>query len=459
MRQRIPIDQLAVGMHVVGLDISWLRTPFLRSRWKVSDPSQIETLKACGARFVDVEVEQADESAQPSPEEETAKEDLKSESRSAGEECPTNPSGPKTSVEEELPRASETHRTVEVKPPQGRSAKAHHPTSPPVPPTSLDEELPQARETHTAAKNIIAKVMGDVRLGREINTEAAAQVVDNMIDSMLHNPDALISMSRLKSYDEYTFFHSVNTAILALGLGRHMGMSRDALYLLGLGVFLHDVGKMKVPLEILNKPDRLTNQEYEIIKQHALRGAELLTETKGLREAAIRPALEHHERINGTGYPFGRKQEELSLFGMIGAVTDIYDAITTDRVYHKAMPPHEALQYLYQVAQRGHVQAELVARFVRCIGVYPVGSCVRLNTNELGVVERLSHKRPLEPTLLLVRDAQETVIAPPRVLDLAVQTRKPIRTIAGVVLPAPYGIDPNLILDESIRSRPKSWVA
>lgn len=458
MHRRIPIDQLAVGMHVVGLDISWLRTPFLRNRWKVSDPSQVETLKACGARFVDIEDEQAAELGQPSPEGEIAKEDLASEGRSKSEDRPATPSGALTSPDEHVPRSREGHQAVEAKP-EGRSLKSHRPTPPPVSPTSLDEELPRARETHTAAKNIIAKVMGDVRLGREINTEDAAQVVENMIDSMLHNPDALISMSRLKSYDEYTFFHSVNTAILALGLGRHMGMNRDALYLLGLGVFLHDVGKMKVPLEILNKPDRLTSQEYEIIKQHALRGAELLTETKGLREEAIRPALEHHERVNGTGYPFGRKQEELSVFGMIGAVTDIYDAITTDRVYHKAMPPHEALQYLYQVAQRGHIQAELVSRFVRCIGVYPVGSCVRLNTNELGVVERLSHERPLEPTLLLVRDAQEALIAPPRVLDLASQTRKPIRTITGVVLPAAHGIDPNTILDETIRSRPKSWVA
>lgn len=420
MRKRIPIAQLAVGMHVVGLDISWLRTPFLKHRWQVSDPSQIDTLKACGARFVDVAIDHRDPASQNSPEEVTAIVDSEAESR----------------------------------PGEGDGQPDH-----PVPQISLDEELPRARETHTAAKNIIAKVMGDVRLGREINTEKAGKVVDNMIDSMLHNPDALISMSRLKSYDEYTFFHSVNTAILALGLGRHMGMSRDALYLLGLGVFLHDVGKMKVPLEILNKPDRLSSQEYEIIKQHALRGAELLTETKGLREEAIRPALEHHERVNGTGYPFGRKQEELSVFGMIGAVTDIYDAITTDRVYHKAMPPHEALQYLYQVAQRGHVQVELVSRFVRCIGVYPVGSCVRLNTNELGVVERLSHERPLEPTLLLVRDAHGSLIAPPRVLDLAAQTRKPIRNISEVVLPVTQGIDPNLILDEAIRSRPKSWVA
>lgn len=309
------------------------------------------------------------------------------------------------------------------------------------------------------AKTIIAQVMNDVRMGREINTEAAAQVVENMVDSMLHNPAALTSMSRLKSYDEYTFFHSVNTAILALGLGRHLGMTRDSLYVLGLGVFLHDVGKMKIPLEILNKPARLTTEEYEVIKQHALRGAELLTETKGLREAAIRPALEHHERINGTGYPFGRKQDELSLFGMIGAVTDIYDAITTDRVYHKAMPPHDALRYLYQVAQRGHVQADLVSRLVRCIGVYPVGSCVRLNTNELGVVERVTEERPLEPTLLLVRDAQEHVIVPPRVLDMAAQTKRPIRTITGVVSPASYGIDANAILDESIHARSKSWVA
>ena len=408
-------------MQVVGLDISWLKTPFLRHRWRVSDLAQIDSLKASGARFVDVEVDDERQASSSVSSAEADGKQIRSEGPPA--ESPQPP----------------THQAVQ-----------------PIP---YEEALPRARETHQAAKTIIAKVMGDVRMGREINTEAAAQVVDGMIDDMLHNPAALLSMSRLKSFDEYTFFHSVNTAILALGLGRHMGMDREALYLLGLGVFLHDVGKMKIPIEVLNKPARLTSEEYEIIKQHALRGAELLNETKGLREEAIRPALEHHERVNGSGYPFGRKREELTTFGMIGAITDIYDAITTDRVYHKAMPPHEALQYLYQVAQRGHVDAEMVSRFVRCIGVYPVGSCVRLNTNELGVVERLREERPLEPTLLLVRDAQDHVIAPPRLLDLAAQTKKPIRSITGAVAPVTQGIDVNVLLDESIRSRPNSWVA
>ncbi len=444
MRKRIPIADLSVGMQVVGLDISWLKTPFLRHRWRVSDPSQIETLKSSGARFVDVEMEQEDQPAPSAPSEEI-------------------PRATETSTALAPHNAQASHAAV-IDPPRtdasaSPAARAPRPTLPPGPRTSLDEELPRARETHQAAKQIISKVMGDVRMGREINTEAASQVVDNMIDSLINNPDALISMSRLKSYDEYTFFHSVNTSVLALGLGRSMEMSRDELYLLGLGVFLHDVGKMKVPLEILNKPAKLTTEEYEIIKQHALRGAELLTETTGMREEAIRPALEHHERVNGTGYPFGRKKEELTVFGMIGAVTDIYDAITTDRVYHKAMPPHEALQYLYQVAQRGHVETDIVSRFVKCIGVYPVGSCVRLNTNELGIVERLREARPLEPTLLLVRDAQEHVLAPPRLLDLAAQTKKPIRSITGPVAAGTLGIDANVILDDAIRSRPSTWVA
>lgn len=421
MRKRISIADLSVGMQVVGLDISWLKTPFLRHRWRVSDLSQIDSLKASGARFVDVEVD--DEGQAPSS---------VVHAKAGGKE-----------VGGEVPSAA---------PPQPLSLQA-------VQPIPHEEALPRARETHQAAKTIIAKVMGDVRMGREINTESVAQVVDGMIDDLLHNPAALLSMSRLKSFDEYTFFHSVNTAILALGLGRHMGMDRETLYLLGLGVFLHDVGKMKIPIEILNKPARLTSDEYEIIKQHALRGAEVLNETKGLREEAIGPALEHHERVNGSGYPFGRRREELTTFGMIGAITDIYDAITTDRVYHKAMPPHEALQYLYQVAQRGHVDTEMVSRFVRCIGVYPVGSCVRLNTNELGIVESIREERPLEPTLLLVRDAQEHVIAPPRLLDLAGQSKKPIRSITGALAPVTQGIDVNGLLDESIRSRPNSWVA
>ncbi len=313
-------------------------------------------------------------------------------------------------------------------------------------PTSFEDELPAARQVYAAAKHIVEDAMQDARMGREINMERVNRVVSEMADSLLRNADALTSLSRLKRFDEYTFYHSVNTAVLALALGRRLRYDRSSLHRLGIGTLLHDIGKTRIPLEILNKPGKLAAQEFEIMKQHALRGAELIAKTTGLDERCVRPALEHHERVDGTGYPFGRRKAELSLFGMIAAVADIYDAITSDRCYHQAKPPHEALRFLYGLGQRGHLHMGLVQRFIKIVGVYPVGSCVALNTGEIAVVSRLNHRQPLRPTVLIVERAGSR-LAKPVELDLDEQAGTPLRAIETVIDPKAIGVDASLVLD------------
>ncbi len=407
-RKRIPIEQLTVGMRILALDRSWLETPFVRHRMRVTAQKQIDTLKACGVRVVEVEVHEGAEGT-----------------------CASDP---------EMATSGSL---------AGRPAEVHANSQPSPPVTSFEEELPIARQVYREAKRIVEQAMHDVRMGREINADAVNRVVAEMADSILRNEDALASLSRLKSFDEYTFFHSVNTSILALALGRKLDMDRTALQQLGIGSLLHDIGKTKVPLEVLNKPGRLDPDEYEIVKQHALRGAEILSRTTGVKDEIVRPALEHHERVDGTGYPFGRTQKDLSLFGLISSVVDIYDAVTSDRVYHKAKTPHEALQILYGLGQSGHLDSTLVQRFIQCIGVYPVGSCVALNTGELAVVSRINRHAPLMPTVLLVKDTDGRTIARPKPLDLAAQSRKPIRRIETVVGPDRVGLNPELVLDET----------
>ncbi|MEW6542389.1 MAG: HD-GYP domain-containing protein [Nitrospirota bacterium] len=399
MKKRIPVSRLSVGMYMVGVDKSWLETPFLRHKMPITKADQIDALKSCGVHYVEIDTERGvdvDKFAHVGLE-------------SIVEAAPDDPVLPAVPVD-------------------------------PTAPTSFDDELQVARKTYQDAKNIVQRAMYDIRMGRDINTDAVGRVVDALADSVLRNSDALISLSRLKSFDEYTFFHSVNTAVLALGLGRSLDMDRQTLHLLGMGTLLHDVGKMKIPLNILNKPDRLRSFEYEIIKQHALRGAEILSKTTGLREEAIKPALEHHERVDGTGYPYQRKRDELSLFGLISSVVDIYDAITSDRVYHKAMPPSQALQFLYQLGQQGHLDPPLVERFIKCVGVYPVGSCVLLNTGEVGIVTQIYQDQPLTPKLLLIRDGNARRVMTPTVLDLLTQGQDSPRTIVKALDPHEFGI-------------------
>ncbi len=421
MRKRIALEQLTVGMYVAGLDMSWMETPFFRHRMMITNPEQIAKLRASGVRYVEIETERGGDLKEP-PEK-------ASPNLSVHEFFKAGPSAP-------------TDDLLLLKEPSGEQQVPDSNFASGTAPTSFGEELEAAKGVYRDAKHIVERAMQDVRMGREINLDVVDKVVDGLADSVLRNMDALTSLSRLKSFDEYTFFHSVNTAVLALALGRSLKMDRDTIHLLGVGTLLHDIGKTKLPLKILNKPGRLEESEFEIVKQHTLRGAEILSRTTGLREEAIRPALEHHERVDGTGYPHHRKGDELTQFGLISSVVDIYDAITSDRCYHKAMPPYKALQFLFTLGQKGHLDPQMVQRFIKCIGVYPVGSCVTLDTGEIAVVTQIHQERPLNPKILLIKDMGGRVFVPPRALDLAAQDHASARSITLVLNPHDVGIDP-----------------
>jgi putative nucleotidyltransferase with HDIG domain len=404
MRKTIPLDQLTIGMSVVGMDRSWLDTPFLRHRVLITRTGQIDKLKRAGVRFVEVEYEP----------------------------CPNSPVAPP-------PIGDAPDSAVSRMADQPADSRHMEPT------TAFEEELPVAQDVYRSAKGLVKAAMEDVRLGRAMNSEAVSRLVTTMVDSILRNADALVSLSRLKSFDEYTFFHSVNTSVLAIALGRRLGLSSGALHLLGSGTLLHDIGKTKIPLDILNKPGRFEPHEFEIMKQHALRGVEVLSGTTGFPEEIIRPALEHHERVDGTGYPFGRSRTQLTPFGLIASVVDIYDAMTSDRCYHKGMPAHRVLQHLYTLGQAGHLDSTFVQQFIQCVGVYPVGSCVLLNTGEAGIVSQLHQDQPVFPKLILVRDANLCTMAP-KAIDLKEQTPKPARKIVAVLDSKKLSIDVEMYL-------------
>ncbi len=404
MRTRISINQLKIGMKVEKLDRSWLATPFWRHRFTITSAEQIEQLCASGVQQLDVEIDETD---------------LDSGSRASS-----------------IP--------VVVEPAQSIAAPVElEPSTVP-----FVEELPAARQVYRAAKLIVQQAMDDVRMGRALNMEAVCNVVEDMVDSILRSPDALTSLTRLKQFDEYTFFHSVNTATLALSVGKHLGYARAPLLQLGTGMLLHDIGKTLIPIEILNKPGRYAVDEFEIMKQHVLRGTEVLSNTTGLSEAFLKPALEHHERVDGTGYPFQRPKTDISQFGLIAAIVDIYDAVTSDRCYHKGKTPHDTLQMLYKLGNEGHVDGMLVQQFVQVVGVYPVGSCLSLNTGETAVVKQFNHYAPIRPLVALITDEDGRHRSIPLDLDLAAQNVQPERTIVSILDPSILGIDPRAYLDK-----------
>ena len=407
MKKQIRIEELTLGMVIDKLDRSWLSTPFFCHRMTITSAKQIAQLKACGVQTLTVCME----------------------AEEIREEAPT-PSTP-----EDTPVESTSKFTDPVP----------SPTPTYVP---FEEELPAAKQVYQAAKTIVQNAMQDVRLGRALNVDAVQAVITDMTESVFRNPDALPSLSRLKRFDEYTFYHSVNTALLAMSMGRSLGFDRSMIHLAGVGTLLHDIGKMKVPLELLNKPGRFEPHEMEIVKQHVLRGVEVLSSTTGLGDTYIQPALEHHERVNGDGYPHRRAHQDISQVGLITAIVDIYDAMTSDRVYHKGKPAHEVLQLLYRLSLDGHLDPTLVQRFIQVVGVYPVGSVVELNTGETGIVKRINHHAPLAPVVLFVKGAGNTLLSHPQEEDLSQQTATPPRSIKAVLHPHQTGIDPTVYLDK-----------
>ncbi len=349
---------------------------------------------------------------------------------------------------EEIREEAPTPSTPEDTPVESTSEFTDSIPSPTPTYVPFEEELPAAKQVYQAAKTIVQNAMQDVRLGRALNVDAVQTVITDMTESVFRNPDALPSLSRLKRFDEYTFYHSVNTALLAMSLGRSLGFDRSMIHLAGVGTLLHDIGKMKVPLELLNKPGRFEPHEMEIVKQHVLRGVEVLSSTTGLGDTYIQPALEHHERVNGDGYPHRRAHQDISQVGLITAIVDIYDAMTSDRVYHKGKPAHEVLQLLYRLSLEGHLDPTLVRRFIQVVGVYPVGSVVELNTGETGIVKRINHNAPLAPVVLFVKGAGNTLLSHPQEEDLSQQTATPPRSIKAVLHPHQTGIDPTVYLDK-----------
>ena len=326
-----------------------------------------------------------------------------------------------------------------------QSARARHPQHEDS--TSLEQEVSVAQAAESRTRTLIYSIMDDIRLGRSINSVEAKKAVAGMVESVVRNPDALVWLTQLKKKDEYTALHSLRVCILALTFGRHLGLSAEQLNVLGIGALLHDVGKFKVPNEILNKPARLTDAEYQIMKTHVPLGVEILENTPNIPPAAIEVARRHHERYSGSGYINGFSGDEIGLFGLVGAIVDTYDAITSDRAYHSGMSAYDALNLLYQ-ARNTEYHTGLVEQFIQCMGVYPIGSVVEMNSGSVGVVISINRARRLKPRVALVLDPDKHPYTPAPVVDLfqspvdgsgrVLEIRKVLPTGTYGIVPANY---------------------
>lgn len=250
---------------------------------------------------------------------------------------------------------------------------------------SFKEELQVARHIKKQAVDVMEKAMANVRSGKPLETESTYDLIEKMNESITRNKDALLLLTRIRMKDEYTLMHSISVGAYILNFCNANQIPHDRTMNLAIGAMFHDLGKTMVPLEILNKPGKLDDSEFEMIKRHPVDSAEILRGTEGLPAEAYDMGLHHHERCDGKGYPHGLKGEEISYASQLAAVADVYDALTSDRCYKKGIDRVEGLRKLYEWSEY-HFNKELTYQFIRSIGVYPIGACVKLASERVGVV-------------------------------------------------------------------------
>lgn len=279
------------------------------------------------------------------------------------------------------------------------------------------KELDKAVEVHKEGLERATRVLKAIREGKPFSLTTIKSAARDIVDSIMRNPDALLSLSQLKDYDNYTYIHSVNVAILTVSVAYHLDYSEERLIEIGMGGLLHDIGKMRVPEEILNKPGKLTDSEFAIIKRHPELGLESILDQRGIPDIARKMVLQHHERYNGKGYPFGIKGERIHEVGLISAVADVYDALTSDRIYKAAWTPQKALATIFKQRDKDY-SSKIVEIFTKMMGVYPVGSFVKLATGEMGVVVRIEQGALLAPDVLVLFDKYGKRVKDPYKVEL-----------------------------------------
>ncbi len=311
---------------------------------------------------------------------------------------------------------------------------------------TFDEEIAVANKLHKKGKSIQKQLLNSVAKGLPTDISVPEEFSKNLVGSIDRNPNALLCLTKIREKDDYLLEHSLNVAILLANFGQYIGLKEEDVQELAMSGFLHDIGKIKIPDKILHKPGRLTDQEMNIMRDHVVYGIEALEEMQ-IPTDMIRTVSEHHERLDGYGYPEGARDDEISYYGRMIAIVDVYDALTADRCYKAGMPSQKALQILLKDTPHKY-DRELVQKFIKCIGIYPVGSLVKLSDETIAMVVKHNENSPLKPIVKVFYSLKGRHYLAPEDLNLGNGSTKV--TIEKAVLASDYKINFKTFFEEKI---------
>jgi putative nucleotidyltransferase with HDIG domain len=377
MLKKINVQHLAAGMHVKEFCGSWMEHPFWRSAFVISE-KDVEAVRASSIKEVWID-------------------SAKGRDVASGEVA-VSVAESEAQVDAELSVAAIKERE-----------------RPPVP---VALELARASKICSQSKRAVNSMFQEARLGKAVNTASAQKLVEEISASVSCNPNALISLARLKTADDYTYMHSVAVCALMIALAKQLGLDAATTRSVGIAGLLHDLGKACVPAQVLNKPGKLTPEEFDVIKRHPEEGRKLLDASSGVDDIVLDVVLHHHEKTDGSGYPGSLKDDGISLFAKMGAVCDVYDAITSNRPYKAGWDPAESLRKMAEWA-KGHFDQAVFQAFVKSVGIYPIGSLVKLNSGRLGIVVEQGEKSLLTPRIKVFYSTRADARIQPELVDLA----------------------------------------
>ena len=399
MLKRIQTRDLILGMYVQEFCGSWMDHPFWRTKFLLQDPSDLARIRATAIAELWIDPDRGLDVAADAVTLTQAEVEARIDtdfSKLAADHAVENSA------------AAELHPTT-----------IRTPIAPPrrTVPARMQDELRAAADICRQGKDAVIAMFGEARMGRVVDAGQARSLVQEISNSITRHPGALISLARIKTADNYTYLHSVAVCALMVALARQLGLSEPDTRSAGLAGLLHDLGKAAIPLKVLNKPGKLTDAEFDLMRQHSVAGYQMLKQAGQVGPAVLDACLHHHEKMDGTGYPDRLAGDQISLFARMASVCDVYDAVTSDRVYKRGWDPSESLRRMAQWSG-GHFDPRVFQAFVKSIGIYPVGSLVRLASERLAVVTEQGVRSLVTPKVMVFFSTSSCLRIPPKTIDL-----------------------------------------